>query len=134
MPMNIVPPPLPARNAEQPSAAALSSSLPSGALPRVPAGSQAHQQAAYYHHHLHHHHLHQPYRQVVASPTDTTSTSSEYHLMTGGLASPVLPLATPLSSPDSNYLPMDMGSSQVSPPSSLRNSFPSAVADTLVTL
>lgn len=116
MPMNIVPPPLPARNAEQhqhphlagssSSTALLSSSLPSGssssALPRP-----TYQQ----HHLLHHHHHHQhpqppPYRQVVASPTETGSvcSSSEYHVMTGGGP-------TPLSSPDSsNYLPMDMGS------------------------
>jgi hypothetical protein len=46
------------------------------------------------------------------SPTEaatTAATSSDYHVMTGGLGSPVVPLATPLSSPDSNYLPMDLG-------------------------
>ncbi len=130
MPMNIVPPPLPARNAEQPGSSALSSSLPSGAaLPRLP--PSGHAVAAHHHHayqhHLHHHHPHQTqqqqlYRpggagggllqqQAVTSPTDTatSSLSSEYHVMTGGLSSPVLPLATPLSSPDSNYLPMDLG-------------------------
>jgi hypothetical protein len=99
MPMNVVPPPLPARNAEQPpaGAAALSSSLP---LPRPHGGH------AYYHPHHHPHQQPYYYRGLVTSPTETAS-SSEYHVMSG-LAT------TPLSSPDtSNYLPMDMGSSQV---------------------
>lgn len=152
MPMNIVPPPLPARNAEQPATtAALSSSLPSGSTgqPRLPPTGHA------YHHHLHHHHQayqhhlqhhHLPYRPAgggglmqqqqqqqlaggVTSPTDNTSSpSGEYHLMTG-LGSPVMPLAaTPLSSPDSNYLPMDLGSSQPGPSQSSAPKFDSSLS------